>query len=222
MHPSEPTSRPHANVMPRRCTGTAGVQAACTYSKRALGSTPEGSREKDDRPRRLMRLSATSTPRQRLESILTVVALLTLSAVTRHMAVAAARVAGLASATTESRSTAGVVAATVAASETATLGAVASNVTVLATLVAFLVGGTASTGTASTTAVRGGLAGAVAGDVASLAATVAGALRLRWALLSRLLALAAQMALATTVVACRVALGGAITSLVSGVAACKS
>lgn len=141
-----------------------------------------------------------------------VVALLTLSAVPRHMTEATARVASGArtSTVTATLSTTGAPATTLLAT---CLGTVARDVTNLTALVALL---TTSSAVAATAAVATALLttglGALAGKVTGLTALVAGLLGLR------LGALAAHMALLTAVVAGRVALVGAVARLVSSVA----
>ena len=156
---------------------------------------------------------------------LTVVALLALGAVSRHVTIGTARVACLAAATTTTTSTttaATAVATTVSATSTtiatakpASLSTIARNVPVLATLVAFLARGCSSTGSARC------FIGAIARDVTRLSAAVAGSILLRRALLLWLLAFAAQVTFATAIVAGRVALGGTVASLMCGFAACK-
>jgi hypothetical protein len=146
-----------------------------------------------------------------MANLATVVALLTLGAVTGHVAVTTAGVAGLSTlATTESTSlstavTAVTTKATTTLSTVTSLGAVAGNVTDLGALVALL----RSTGreTATSSALSGGV-GAVAGDVAWLTALVASLV------LGTLGAFTAHVAFSTTVVALGWASGWAITSLV--------
>ncbi|KAK8169606.1 hypothetical protein IWX90DRAFT_183663 [Phyllosticta citrichinensis] len=140
--------------------------------------------------------------------LLTVVALLALGAVARHVAVAAARVAGLTTGSTKGTTTA--VAATVSATVSAGTGAVAAalravagNVSDLAALVALL-----AAANAGSTALR-----TLAGKMSNLAATVARLLGLGLA------ALSAQVTLLTAVVASRGALGGAVASLVADITA---
>lgn len=108
-----------------------------------------------------------------MSDLATVVALLTLSAVARHVTVTAAAVAG-SSSTAAGAAKASSIAATVAAGTT--LRAVTSNVTNFATLVAFAattatVAGTASKSARSTTC---SLVRAVTRDMACLATSVAG------------------------------------------------
>ena len=134
----------------------------------------------------------------------TVVALLALGAVARHVAETAARVAGL----TAGGTVALVLVTTLLEATLTALGAVTGNVADLAALVALLA--TAHTGTTTGSAALG----ALAGDVASLTASVAGLLLLGVGALAR------EMALATAVVAGGVALGGAVAGLVGNVAAC--
>ena len=159
-----------------------------------------------------------------LQLKLTVVALLALGAVSRHVTIATARVACLAAATTTATTTTAATAVattvsatstTIATAEPASLSTIARNVPVLATLVAFLARGCSSTGSARC------LIGAIAGDVTRLSAAVAGPILLRGALLLWLLAFAAQVAFATAIVASRVALGGTVAGLMCGFAACK-
>lgn len=119
----------------------------------------------------------------------TVVALHAVDTLARHMAVATARVAGLASATTE---------ATTIVVTVGGLGAVAGNVANLTTLVAL--------GSLAAAAAHG----AVTGDVAGLAALVAGLV-----ILHGLGAVTAHVALATAVVALSRTLGRAVTGLVA-------
>lgn len=140
----------------------------------------------------------------------TVVALLSLGAVTRHVAVPTAGVAGLATTT----GTASVATTGAAVSPTLTvtsLGAVAGNVTDLTTLVTF--GATAAAAAATTLTRRSArstattrvgvvstscLVGAISADVASLSTAVAGLL-LGWSG-----AFTAQVSIETAVVAHRV------------------
>jgi hypothetical protein len=139
---------------------------------------------------------------------LTVVALLALGAVPAQVTVAAAGVAGLAT-----HAAAASITAAVTAAEATAGGAVASNVSDLAALVAFLAARLVAHATAAATAhAHAATLGALAGDVAGLAAAVAGLLSLRG------LAFARNVTLLTTVVAGRVALGGAILGLVRGIA----
>lgn len=133
-----------------------------------------------------------------MANLAAVVALLAVSAVTSHVAESTARVASLRAATTEA-------AAAAAAVATVVLAAVARNVSDLTALVAFLAATLATLGAA--VAVTTGL-GAITRDVARLAAAVAGLL------LGGQGALAANVALATAVVASRGTLLGAVTSLV--------
>lgn len=139
-----------------------------------------------------------------------VVALLTLCAVTSHVAVSTARVAGLL-ATAE---------ATVTTAVATALRAVASNVSDLTALVAFLTAtSTARESTAGeATVVTAGRACllAVAGDVAGLTASVAGLF------LGGLGAFTAHVSLATAVVASRCAFLGAVTGLVRRLATVKA
>jgi len=129
----------------------------------------------------------------------TVVALHAVNTLARHVAVAAARVAGLAGTTETALGTA------VATAEAA-LGAVAGDMAHLTALVALSRAATGATG--------GTAHGAVAGDVAGLAALVAGLV-----VLHGLRAVAGHVALVAAVVALGGTLGRAVTGLVARVAA---
>lgn len=152
-------------------------------------------------------------------NLTTVVALLALGAVARHVAETAAGVASLLATTllttvsaTESTTVAALLAvATLLTTETTSLLAVAGDVADLSALVALL-----STSTAERTtgwAASSSTLGALARQVTSLTALVAGLLLLR------VLAFARQVALFTAVVAGWVSLGWAVTGLVRRVAA---
>lgn len=136
-----------------------------------------------------------------------VVALLTLSAVTGHVAEATAGVAGLltTTGTTRTTETTTVSASAVTTAVVTTLRAVACDVADLSALVALL-------GT-TTAVVAVATLGAFARKVSGLAATVA---RL---LLGRFLAFTAQVTLAIAVIAGRVSLLRAVLGLVRGLAA---
>ena len=135
-----------------------------------------------------------------------VVALLTLGAVTAHVAKTTARVAsGLASTTVAAAEAATATAVGAATVGAATLGAVAGNVTLLSALVALL---TASATAGSTTSL-----GALTADVAGTTAAVAGLLGLGRS------ALATNVTLLAAVVAGWGTLGGALGSAVRVVAA---
>lgn len=147
---------------------------------------------------------------------LTVVALRSLSAVARHVAESPAGVASLAttgSAAAVSTTETTAIATTLLISTCTALTAVAGNVADFAALVAFLSTTHATSRTAGASIGRGSLL-AVAGQVTNLTAAEA------WLLLGRCGALAAQMALTTAVVACWVALGGALAGEMGGVTAC--
>jgi hypothetical protein len=143
---------------------------------------------------------------------LTVVALLALGAVTAHVAEATARVAGGLAGTAAVSALALAVAATGTAEATssvaATLGAVAGNVTLLAALVALLAAGATAHSGAT-------VLGALTADVAGATAAVAGLLSLGRS------ALTADVTLLAAVVAGRGTLGGALSSAVGVVAACR-
>jgi hypothetical protein len=147
-----------------------------------------------------------------LRGALTVVALLALGAVTAHVAEATARVAGGLAGTAAVSALALAVAATGTAEATssvaATLGAVAGNVTLLAALVALLAAGATAHSGAT-------VLGALTADVASATAAVAGLLSLGRS------ALTADVTLLAAVVAGGGALGGALSSAVGVVAACR-
>lgn len=160
---------------------------------------------------------------------LTVVTLLSLLAVTRHVAVSTTSVALLATSTTGASTIAlsTSVAATAKAATTTTLaetairrhGAIASDMADLAAAVALLTSSTtshaaavaSSTAHAATTAVR-----ALTRHVTSLTAGVA------WLLLGCFGALAAHMALLTTIVAGWGAFRRTVAGLVGRVAACEA
>jgi hypothetical protein len=148
-----------------------------------------------------------------LRGALTVVALLALGAVTAHVAEATARVAGGLAGTAAVSALALAVAATGTAEATtgsvaATLGAVAGNVTLLAALVALLAAGATAHSGAT-------ILGALTADVAGATAAVAGLLSLGRS------ALTADVTLLAAVVAGGGTLGGALSSAVGVVAACR-
>jgi hypothetical protein len=155
-------------------------RAACTCSRRARHEPRWCSHGKRGQPRRLdsgieVSLSETKTYKDSVFApskgggIRTVVALLSLGAVTGHVAESTARVAGLGALA---------VATTVAAATVTTaLGAVTSNVSDLAALVALLAtrGTTEATG-GTALAALGALTGKVAGHAAAVAGTLLGGL----------------------------------------------
>jgi hypothetical protein len=114
-------------------------------------------------------MSETKTlSRHRRKGIRTVVALLSLGAVTGHVAESTARVAGLGALA---------VATTVAAAVTTALGAVTSNVSDLTALVALLATrGTTVTAGGTALAALGALTGKVTGHAAAVAGTLLGGL----------------------------------------------
>ena len=144
---------------------------------------------------------------RQMANLAAVVALLSLRAVTAHVAEAAARVAGSLPTTTVATLAAAVATAVAtAAVAAAALSAVPSNVASLTALVAFLA-------TAGTTADRGtSILGALTADVTNTTATVARLLGLRRR------ALAAQVTLLTAVVAGGVSLAGAFSGTVRRIA----
>lgn len=151
-------------------------RAACTCSRHAHRGPRWSSHEKRGRPHHLLRGKNQVSDQAgewrteeglewakhtRIARTRTVVALLTLGAVTGHVAETAARVAGLGAAAVGGVATAAVV--------TTTLGAVAGNVADLTALVALLAA-------AGSTTVAVATLGALARQVTGLAAAVAGAL----------------------------------------------
>lgn len=159
------------------------------------------SRGRDGRPRHLY-LSALFRQRQ-LSCSLTVVALLALGAVARHMTVTAASVAGLTSSTAATASaTISTAVASTSAEATSTLSAVASDMAYDTTLVAFLptaaAVATSTAGCSPATTPGGVLVRAFARDMAFLMAAIA---RLGFLGLS---ALARDVAFAVAVVADRI------------------
>lgn len=138
-----------------------------------------------------------------MSNISTVVALLTMSAVAGHVAKATTRVTSLLATTVSS--------VTETASIVTALGAVARNMADLAAFVAFL----AAAGSTIVVIARTGL-GTLARNVSSNTAAVA---RL---LLRSYCTLAADMALATTVIASRSSLLRTVASLVRGIAAVEA
>jgi len=152
-------------------------------------------------------------------NLATVVALLALGTIPRHVAVTSAGVAGLSwtTTTTTEAATETSLLATVSATGTAaistSLGAVTSDVSDLGALVALL--GSTATGreaTATTSSALNGRVGAITGDVTWLTALVAClVLRTLWAF-------TAHVSFTTTVIALSRASGWAIASLVRSIA----
>ena len=193
----------------RRCKRPERDRAACTCSKRARWCSRMGTHGSSGRPHHLQFVRDHSHGQR--PGKLTVVALLALGAVTRHVAVATARVASLATVlvtTTVSTLTTAVSTLLTTVSALTGFGAVTGNVSDLAALVAFL----ATTGHSARSSTGGGL-GALAGNVTDLTTCVAGFVLLG------VLALAAQVALLAAVVASWVSLGWALAGLVSGLTA---
>jgi len=125
--------------------------------------------------RRLLAVTA------QVANLAAVIALLSLSAVTRHVAVAAARVAGLRTATTTVAAAAATVATLVSAiAGWTTFRAVAGNVANLATLVALLATWTAKASAAASAKVGWSTLRAVARNVSILSAAVARLFLLRF------------------------------------------
>lgn len=149
----------------------------------------------------------------------TVVALLALGAVTRHVSVTTTGVAGLSAAALSSVGRSATVAALATIGSTATtttttttVGAVASNVSDLTAFVALSSSGGAAEGTTTTTTLLGTRIVTLAGQMANFTAFIA---RL---LLRSLLAFTAQMAILTAVVANGVAALRALASLMTALA----
>jgi len=153
-----------------------------------------------------------------MANLATVVALLSLSAITRHMAVATTGVAGLTALTTTESATIATLVTTISAAATITtssLRAVTSNMANLGALVALLTTSAATTSreaaTTTSTTVSGWVS-AITRDVTRLTALVAGLV------LRTLRAFTAHVSFTTTVVALGWASSRAVTGLVRGIA----